>query len=417
MNLSRCIGQLFIVQPLRDLYRPPKGQIASLDFLRACAILLVVAFHFSRSAYLNLGGAENFFSRLPFVRFGWVGVDLFFVLSGFFIGKQLWREMKERGGVDVKRFVIRRGLRIWPLYFAVFLFVAVRTYSGGGSLPGGGWANIAFLTNYFPQLNIVPGSWSLSTEEQFYILTPLILVLGAARRVPLKWYRWILLGLLVALPLVRALTVWRLTGNVAAPFGENLQLSGLYEPFHTHADGLVIGLLLAHLLVLGGDQFKKGFAGSVFPVLLIAALFYPLFHSILLNFTGCALLFGSCTWFLVVRRRPWLWFLESRLFYVLSRLSFGMYLNHFFLLQPTAYFTVHYLPGGHRAPALQQILGTLLITTASAAIAVVTFCLVEWPFLRLRERLLSRGRHVPTAHQPLLTVAARSMPAECGTRA
>ena len=74
-----------------------------------------------------------------------------------------------------------------------------------------------------------------------------------------------------------------------------------------------------------------------------------------------------------------------------------MYLNHFFLLEPVAAFTVRYLPSGILTPALQQVLGTLLLTAASAALAGVTFCVVEWPFLRWRERLLSHGRQTDAA--------------------
>jgi peptidoglycan/LPS O-acetylase OafA/YrhL len=393
MNASHRLINLFLAQPLQYLYRPPKGQIASLDFLRSCAILLVLAFHFSH-AYLGLGGTANTFSRLPVVLYGRIGVDLFFVLSGYFIGKQLWREMSQSGVIDIKRFVLRRGLRIWPLYYAVLAFVVVGFNSRGGYSWEGVWANLLFFSNYFPRLDIVPGSWSLSVEEQFYIFTPLLLLVGATCKLPLRWYRGVLIALLAVLPLVRLLVLWRLTGGLHTPLAEDLRLTYLHKPFHVCADGLVMGLLLAHLEVIDGDRFKRGLLGSALPVFAGVGIFVMSFRSVVLSSTGCAFLFGSCTWYLVARRRKGLRVLESWGFFVLSRLSYGMYLNHFYLLQSTGNFTLGHLVGVGWAPAAQQIAGTLLFITTSVGVAVVTFCLIEWPFLRLREWVLS-DRNIP----------------------
>jgi len=69
---------------ISDLMHPPPGQIPFLDGLRSIAILLVISGHLS--AKFEIANCSNFYSRLPFVQNGWVGVDLFFVLSGFFIG-------------------------------------------------------------------------------------------------------------------------------------------------------------------------------------------------------------------------------------------------------------------------------------------------------------------------------------------
>lgn len=395
MDCGRRLIDLFLIQPLRDLYRPPKGQIASLDFLRSCAILGVLAFHFSRSSYLPLGGSENFFSRLPLIAYGRVGVELFFVLSGYFIGKQLWREMRQSETINLTRFILRRGLRIWPLYYAVLAFVIIAKHGPLTPPPGGLWANLFFLSNYFPQFDVVSGSWSLSVEEQFYVATPVILLLGAACRVPLRWYRWGLLGLLGILPIVRLLVRWHLTGDLATPIPEELKMACFHKPFHVRADGLVMGLLLAHLEVVDGNRFKAGFLASGFPLLISIAVFLSCFHNLILADTGCALLFGSCTWFLIARRRTGLRVLESWVFYILSRLSFGMYLNHFYLLNSTADFTLHHVPGAGWASAFQQMAGTVLLILASAGVALVTFCLIEWPFLRLREWIFA-GQHKPS---------------------
>src|SRR5947208_2818681 len=105
----RSLLETFVTAPLRDLACPPEGRIPALDALRALAVLLVIAGH-TRASYLEFGGHESLFTRSPVVRAGWVGADLFYVLSGYLIGRQLWRELARRGTVALGRFVLRRGL-------------------------------------------------------------------------------------------------------------------------------------------------------------------------------------------------------------------------------------------------------------------------------------------------------------------
>ena len=100
---------------ISELLHPPAGQIPFLDGLRSMAVMLVISGHLS--VQFAAASTPNRFSRLPFVANGWMGVDLFFVLSGFFIGGQLWKELRDTESVNVGRFILRRGFRIWPLYF------------------------------------------------------------------------------------------------------------------------------------------------------------------------------------------------------------------------------------------------------------------------------------------------------------
>src|SRR4051794_22651857 len=72
------------------LLERPRSQIRELDGLRAVAVLLVIATHCGQ-VWSGIGGKDSFALRLPFVQGGWIGVDLFFCLSGFFIGRQLWK--------------------------------------------------------------------------------------------------------------------------------------------------------------------------------------------------------------------------------------------------------------------------------------------------------------------------------------
>ncbi len=152
-------------------HRPRFG---SLDALRALAVLAVVWHH-----TVNVVPGVAVASR------GFLGVDLFFVLSGFLITIRLLRERRDHGSVSLRGFYVRRTLRIFPLYYAVVLGCLAL----GLVMPGEQWDAIAdsapalllYATNWFPTISLLAVSWSLATEEQFYLVwPPLQKLLGGA---------------------------------------------------------------------------------------------------------------------------------------------------------------------------------------------------------------------------------------------
>lgn len=156
-------------------------RLPQLDILRGVAVLLVLARH--------LAVGYPFAGRLqPLVRitfdFGWTGVDLFFVLSGFLVGGLLFKEWRQRSRIDIPRFLIRRGFKIWPAYFIYIAAMAV-LYTADGSLGPPRQAltllspNFAHFQSYLPTPLL--HTWSLSVEEHFYLALPLILLLAARR--------------------------------------------------------------------------------------------------------------------------------------------------------------------------------------------------------------------------------------------
>lgn len=371
---------------------PPKSQIPYLDGLRAIAILLVVNGHLNAEFVKEHG--SNWYARVPFVTNGWIGVDLFFVLSGFFIGSQLWKELRDRCSISFPRFVVRRGLRIWPLYF--FTFLCVLLVSGhAAAAKQYGWSDIVFITNYHNR-GLVLGSWSLCTEEQFYIITPLTLLLLSSRVSSLRRFRAGLWVLLAIVSIVRALTWIHLTGSF---FDHSpVAFEHVYYKFHTHCDGLIVGLILSNLWI-SRDRPSAPRWRSLWIVALAFASLLALraIQKEIFSFTGLALLFGSLAWYGLNAKT---YIFNSRVFYWISRLSFGMYLNHEYLREWVVTSVLPLLHLGTGVPA--ELVGVLLLTLVSAAIALVTFCLVEFPFLELRKRLLAKdSRH----RTPPLTVA------------
>ena len=143
-------------------YRP------ELDGLRAIAVLLVIAFHFTSQAFPLRGG--------------FIGVDLFFVLSGFLITRLLFEEMAGTRAVSIGQFYLRRAARLLPALALVLLFVAVVAVVGGyfGSSAYIGIVSSTFYVSNWVRVfvNIAPleHTWSLAIEEQFYIVWPILFV-------------------------------------------------------------------------------------------------------------------------------------------------------------------------------------------------------------------------------------------------
>ena len=390
-------------KPLHELNHRPGGQIPALDALRSFAVLCVIAAHMDK-AYHHYGGMENWVSKLPVVRGGWMGVDLFFVLSGYFIGKLLWRELASIGSIRIGRFILRRGLRIWPLYFSFFIFSGF-ILGRAGNPPWQGWSDLVFLTNY-QNHGVVMGSWSLCTEEQFYILAPLLLILGGCFCVTLAGYRRVLWSLLLILPVIRAMTWLHATGSLRL-HDADLWFPRIYSPFHTHCDGLVMGMLISNFEVDGAmrNHWRLLMSSWSVPLAIAACLILQKLQRESFDFTGLTLVFGSVVWFLLLNRKSWLGFLESKAFYILSRLSYGMYLNHEYMHERIARAVVHFVPLGGTFPAFHEIVAIGLLATASAAVSVVTFCAIEHPFLQLRDRLLAKRQTVSFSKTNLVALA------------
>lgn len=368
-----------------ELLHPPASQIPFLDGLRSIAVLLVISQHLSGKFAAAHG--PNLYSSLPFVANGWMGVDLFFVLSGFFIGSQLWKEHRERSSIAVGRFVIRRGLRIWPLYFSTFICVLIFAGTLGhyAAAKQYGWTDLVFITNFYNR-GLVMGSWSLCTEEQFYIVAPLALFFLAPHVRSIRSYRPWLWGLFLSVPLLRAVVWLHVTGHF---FDHDPALfAPLYYGSLTHCDGLIMGLIIANFWVTGDKPSCK----LATPGLLVASavVLLILLHQVqkeIFDFTILALLFGSLVWFGLQCRTV---IFNGKIFYWLSRLSFGMYLNHEYMCPWLVSRVLPRLPLADRLPVLANIAGVALITMLSALIALATFCAIEHPFLQLRKIVLGR---------------------------
>lgn len=199
-------------------------RISELDGLRGIAILAVTAYHLRifLPDWLR-----------PIVNCGWMGVDLFFVISGFLITGILL-EQRGKPGYYVE-FYARRAVRIWPLYFILLLTVAAVSLVAAGPRTQHSpiWMYLLYVQNltggvWYP-LN---PTWSLAIEEQFYLIWPLLISLCRPRSL-----RWVLAGILIGSPLVRA-----------GVFAFTSDWHRVYLTTFCRLDGLACGALLALLI-------------------------------------------------------------------------------------------------------------------------------------------------------------------------
>lgn len=342
----------------------------SLDGLRALAILAVLWHHH----------ADHALPGLAFTARGFLGVDLFFIISGFLITTLLLREKSQTGTISLRGFYLRRFLRILPPYYLMLLVVAATAFLKPGAtgldavrhdLPYA----VFFLSNLVPMQSLLAITWSLSVEEQFYLLAP-TLEKRARRILP---YLFPVAYVMVSLPLF-------------APFDAAALPSFFKE---TTFGPILLGVMLAHALDAPGSfGLLRRLAGwrpapMIFAVLAVVAASSPVE-----NFTGWSRLLAhwallalvaSC----VVREDNLLApLLRSWPLRRIGVVSYGIYLYHLL----TMHFVVKALdaagvPLGHSVFVAN--------TFASWAVAEISYRLFEVRFLELKARLAPKAAAGP----------------------
>ena len=202
-------------------------RIPSLDGLRAISIALVLVSH--------LAGTRNFpFSTSSgnFWALGEFGVRVFFVISGFLITGLLLDELARTDKIRLGHFYFRRTLRIFPPYYALIFALVIASALGAVQLaPHDALRAATYTSNYYAGRSWFFGhTWSLSVEEQFYLIWPAVLLLAGSRRAFL-----IAAGVVLVCPFIRV-AEWELFRS----FGD-----GIGARFETVADSIAIGCLLA----------------------------------------------------------------------------------------------------------------------------------------------------------------------------
>ncbi len=367
-----------------------RNRSVELDFVRGIAILLVIGFH-------SMAPPTSFavFQRVDaaFKAVGWSGVDLFFVLSGFLVGGVLLSEYRKTGAVDVKRFIIRRGLKIWPAYYFYILFqLIVRKHPASTYL----LANLLHIQNYVG--SSLKHTWTLSIEEHFYLLLSLSLGWMILRKWPIRRIITtfaVLLGVVLA---VRCLT-W---------------VAGLREmaeqSTHTRIDSLLFGVILTALLQFFPSTFDWIASRKVLLVSLSIATmaFMLLIHDRMAAIVGTVgftiIYLGYGAFMLLVFRHSGT-VRTSVAYQVIARIgvySYGIYLWHLAVREPCLHIANHF------SATLQWPLAMALQYGSAIVLGALMTHLIEWPALRIRDALFPAKDRLHS----LIVLPASTQPAD-----
>jgi peptidoglycan/LPS O-acetylase OafA/YrhL len=347
-------------------------RIIQLDFIRGIAILLVIGYH-----ELTVPTSVVAFRVIdfPFRKFGWSGVDLFFVLSGFLVGGLLIGEYAKRGSIRAGRFIKRRGFKIWPAYYFYLLFqIITRHFPLSTFLV----PNLLHLQNYLG--TSLSHTWTLAVEEHFYLALPFLLIFLTRSRRLQSHIIPVLLGICVATLLLRSWMVIFLGSTRVSQYT------------HTRIDSLMFGVFLSYLYHCRRPLFDRlmnqtwvllaiTVAGILF--LSIASDSSALMRTV--GYTINYLSYGSLMLLVLRSTGRWTKSVPYRVIAWIGLYSYSIYLWHVSVRTPLFRLSAH-LHGN-----LQWIALSLSQFVFAVLLGVVMAKLVEWPFLRLRERF------VPTA--------------------
>lgn len=375
----------------------PRGHVAALDGVRGVAVLLVLAYHFLSTAGASLAGTPAAADRalLRVSGAGWMGVDLFFVLSGFLITGILF---DARGGEGCFRgFYARRVLRILPLYiaFLVVLFVGAPLVHAGFRAP---FSEQVGYWLFVPEARVLLGGgsdslhggashlWSLAVEEQCYLLLPALIALPLSRRQLM----------LVSAALVVGALAFR-CGVIA--IGANPVAA--YRLLPARMDTLAIGGLLALALRSEHDaaRVRRALPVAALAVGAVVAALFALRSGLrptdpwvqTVGYSAQAALGGALVAAAALARlpRPAQRVLARRPMTALGRYSYGLYILHvpLVLLLGWRVREAGGLPAVAGSYAAAMLLFSAAAMTLSAAAAWLSFHALERRFLRLKSRI------------------------------
>ncbi len=354
-----------------------KTHYPALDGLRGVAILLVVFLH-------NFRFTNYFF-------FGWLGVDLFFVLSGFLITDILLNTINDPN--FLRNFYMRRVLRIFPLYyFTLILCLYILPSFSSLNLDVSYYQHNqlwqwTYLQNWlyiFKEpfgTKMLLHTWSLAVEEQFYLIWPALILLIKKPKILLIV---VFLGLLIVGTSRFLLWSYHI---------KDLAYSSLYT--FTRIDGLCIGSMIALIMRIYPDFLKKFTSLIVLLMALINFGFYFINrqHSLTLpylafvGYTTFAVLFGILLYEAAFGNSRLIQILfNNRVLKFFGKISYGLYVYHWpvYILLFT-FFKNIFLNDLNLSPKISDVGGAIVVSIAAVLVSMASYRYVEKPFLKLKK--------------------------------
>ncbi|MBN8703023.1 MAG: acyltransferase [Bacteroidetes bacterium] len=342
-----------------------KDRISSIDFFRGIAIITVVIYHFERI--------------LPY---GYLGVDLFFVISGFLVGGILIKDVLLERRINYFKFILQRGFKIWPsYYFFIFLGLGVAYLLYRNSEPSQiiPWWDLKryllFYQNYTgaPFHNIFDHVWSLCVEEHFYLVFPFLFIfiqkfIKAELR---KKYLFIFMGLVIICGVLFKLLSLHYTNS-----------KDTYSGTHNRIDALAWGAMLSLIIFNYGNRLKE--IKNIYFVSLLGVVIFVLsiFIKVKCNsFYFDKIIFHSLvpfSFFLLVLGLYHYDFSRFKVIRVMAYYSYNWYLWHtIFTIVCSQYIGVN-------------VVGLITYLIITFTVAVFATVIVEEPTLAIRGKILKK---------------------------
>ncbi len=352
----------------------PAVQFRALDVLRCCAALSIVFYHSTFEFKNFLSSAPSLLlHNLP------VGVDFFFLISGFLITYLLLAEKSRTGTISLPRFYLRRALRIFPLYFAI---IGVAWWLHHGDTPDINFQSYLLFVGNFWMIDhgwtvaTLNPLWSLCIEEQFYLAIPVLVVLLPTRRLP-----WLFGGIvLVSIAFRMYVTITQPNANWMAIYCHTLSrcdvlaLGGwlawrhFTQPITLRLPGWTLTVVLLYLALLLSTVETVDYTSLAF------ATFKKYLFLLPLAFVFCYTLFNEYS--SEVSTAPGL---ARQAVNYLGKISYGLYMYH----SPLIFLLDLQFPEFSAAHSVLRLLLVLMLTVVTAALSYELF---EKQILRLKSR-------------------------------
>lgn len=354
----------------------------NLNGLRFIAALMVIVCHIEQFKFIK--GFQSYWIEISvFHRLGELGVNLFFVLSGFLITFLLMSEQKKTNKINIPFFYFRRALRIWPLYFLIVLLaffilphIDFMIWPGDAffhKVQNGLLYKLFYFVFMLPNLGLISFGmvpyvshlWSIGTEEQFYFIWPVIIRFSSKYKIHIL-ILIVLLG--VFLPII-----FGLIDSVKYNFF--IAFLGVFKISNMAMGGIIAFLLFTQHKYLAFILNKKAFFLSLvmFSILIIFGIEIPYFNSEFFS-----ILFGLIILNLAVNT-DLKFSLEQSSFKYLGNISYGLYMWH-----PIAVFLVLAISASLNFTSNWFVYTMSIITTIGFASLCYHF--VELPFLKFKDK-------------------------------